>query len=321
MINFEIILWYFWHFFNVGYNVGKMPEEKEHQKFSCVKCNFVCCKKYNYDKHLLTLKHKILQNPTLKNAKNANYCEKIFECPYCEKKYKHSSSYYSHKKQCALLNNIESSEGKMLDVMAEQNQILMEQNKQLLEQHNDLKKMIVDICKNGTTNQYNSINSHNKTFNLQFFLNETCKDAMNLTDFVNSIQLQLTDLENVGKNGFVSGISNIIINNLQQLDITQRPVHCSDQKREIMYVKEENQWFNDSKEMPENQKLKKVIKQIAHKNICLISDWKSKYPDCIYSDSRKSDQYNHIIYESMSQNDENAEKIIKKIAKEVIIDK
>jgi hypothetical protein len=144
---------------------------------------------------------------------------------------------------------------------------------------------------------------------------------MNIMDFVNSIKLQLTDLENVGKNGFVAGISNIIMKNLKALDVTKRPVHCSDQKREIMYVKDENQWFNDSKEQPNNKKLTNAIKQIAHKNICMIPEWKAKYPDCIYSDSKKSDQYNHIMYESMDYNELNSEKIIKKIAKEVIIEK
>jgi hypothetical protein len=165
------------------------------------------------------------------------------------------------------------------------------------------------------------VNSNNKTFNLQVFLNETCKDAMNLTDFVNSLQIQLSDLEKVGKEGFVNGITNIIVKNLKALDVTMRPVHCSDQKREVVYVKDDNEWHNDSKELPENQKLKKAIKQVVHKNICMIPEWKKMYPDCIYAESRKSDLYNHIIYESMDHNETNSEKIIKKIAKEVVIDK
>ena len=306
------------------------PPKRAEKKY-CKYCDYICFKNSDMERHNLTLKHQ--------NAKNANsnanfgVAEKIeifYSCDFCEKKFKHASSLSIHKKKCENMkkiyeNNNLSTDNSFLQEETDKNSLNYSNDHELvlylLKQNKQLQEQIIDLCKNGTTNQYNSINSHNKTFNLQFFLNETCKDAMNLTDFVNSIQLQLTDLENVGKNGFVSGISNIIIQNLKQLDVTQRPVHCSDQKRETMYVKEENQWFNDSKEMPENQKLKKVIKQIAHKNICLISDWKSKYPDCIYSDSRKSDQYNHIIYESMSQNDKNDEKIIKKIAKEVIIDK
>jgi hypothetical protein len=194
----------------------------------------------------------------------------------------------------------------------------------LLNQNKQLQEQIIEMCKDKnhiTNNNHNMINSNNKTFNLQVFLNETCKDAMNLTDFVNSLQIQLSDLEKVGKDGFVNGISNIIVKNLKAMDITMRPVHCSDQKRETMYVKNDNQWHNDSKELPENQMLKKAIKQVVHKNICMIPEWKKLYPDCIYADSRKSDLYNHIMYESMDNNEANSEKIIKKIAREVGINK
>jgi hypothetical protein len=175
---------------------------------------------------------------------------------------------------------------------------------------------------NNTTNNTNINNSHNKTFNLQFFLNETCKDAMNIMDFVDSIKIQLTDIESIGQLGFVNGMSKLIIKNLKALDENMRPVHCSDPKRESLYVKDSNVW---EKEDSDNKKIKKAIKYISHKNICAIPEWKAKYPDCIYSDSKKSDQYNHIIIESMGgpgDNDsEKADKIVKKIAREVTIDK
>jgi hypothetical protein len=196
---------------------------------------------------------------------------------------------------------------------------------QLLNQNKQLQDQIIELCKdknsvitnNNTINNSNN-NSNNKTFNLQVFLNETCKDAMNIMDFVDSLQIQLSDLENVGRNGFVAGISDIILKNLRALDITQRPIHCSDQKREIVYIKDDNQWY---KEHPENEKLKKAIKYIAHKNTCLIKEWKAKYPDCGQSASRKSDLYNKIVYEAMSLDNANAEKIIKRIAKEIGIHK
>ena len=182
---------------------------------------------------------------------------------------------------------------------------------------------MLEVCKNNTVN--NSIvnnNSHNKTFNLQFFLNETCKDAMNIMDFVDSIKIQLTDIESIGELGFVNGISKLIIKNLKALDENMRPVHCSDPKRESLYVKDANVW---EKEDSENKKIKKAIKYISHKNICAIPEWKAKYPDCIYSDSKKSDQYNHIVIEAMGgagDNDsEKADKIVNKIAKEVTINK
>jgi hypothetical protein len=193
-----------------------------------------------------------------------------------------------------------------------------------LNQNNQLQQQVIEIYKNGINNITNSnVNSNNKTFNLQLFLNETCKDAMNITDFVDSLKLQISDLENVGKLGFVDGLSSIIVKSLKQLDVTKRPVHCSDSKRDVLYIKDENKW---EKENEENKKLKQAIKHIAHKNCKLIPEWKAKNPECIYSNSQKSDEYNKIVLESMGggpdiDNDSYENKIIKKIAKEVVIGK
>jgi hypothetical protein len=165
-------------------------------------------------------------------------------------------------------------------------------------------------------------NSHNKTFNLNVFLNEQCKDAMNIMEFVDSLKLQLVDLENVGKLGFVEGISNIIVKNLQALDVHKRPVHCSDSKREVMYIKDEDKW---EKENDEKLKLRKAIKRIANKNSRLLPVFKQKHPDCGKSESAFSDQYNKLIIEAMggsgNEDFDNENKIIKKIAKEVTINK
>jgi hypothetical protein len=169
---------------------------------------------------------------------------------------------------------------------------------------------------NTTNNSHNNINSNNKTFNLQIFLNETCKDAMNIMDFVDSIKIQLCDIESIGELGFVNGMSKLIIKHLNALDENMRPVHCNDPKRDSLYVKDANVW---EKEGTDNKKIKKAIKYISHKNICAIPEWKAKYPDCIYSDSKKSNQYNHIVIEAMGgpgdNDDEKADKIVKKIAK------
>jgi hypothetical protein len=171
-------------------------------------------------------------------------------------------------------------------------------------------------------NTNGNFNSNNKTFNLNVFLNENCKDAMNIMDFVDSLKLQLSDLENVGRLGYVEGISNIIVKNLKALDVHKRPVHCSDSKREVMYVKDEDKW---EKENEERKKLKKVIKKIADKNARLLPIFKKEHPDYNKASSKYSDQYNKIIVESMGgsgDNDEEKEdKIIRKIAKEVVIDK
>ena len=310
------------------------------QNFYCTFCPFVCSKQSNYDKHLLTRKHKNLINPNENpNEKNAEI--KIHNCE-CGKTYKHLSSLCSHKKKCFIgneeitnqkinnKNDLQTLTNIVLEIV-KNNEELQKQNQEfkdlLMKQSDSFQQSIIEICKNGTTTSniqnINNTNSHNKTFNLQVFLNETCKNAMNIMDFMDSIQLQLSDLEKVGQLGYVDGISDIIIKNLKALDVTERPVHCSDSKREVVYVKDENKW---EKENAESEKMRKAIKRVAHKNIQLIPEWKEKFPDCVYSNSTKSDQYNHIVIEAMggdykTDRKDSENRIIKKIAKEVVIDK
>jgi hypothetical protein len=174
----------------------------------------------------------------------------------------------------------------------------------------------MDILENGTTNinanNNNNTNSHNKAFNLNFFLNETCKNAMNITDFVDSIKLQLTDLMDIGELGYVEGISKIIVKNLNTLDETIRPIHCTDKKRETMYIKDEGQW---EKEDDNKTKLKNVVKKVANKNIRLLPAFREKYPDYNNSSKKISDTYDKIVIESMTSDEDKNSKIIKNISK------
>jgi len=232
----------------------------------------------------------------------------------CGKIYKYDSGYYRHKKFCSKEKNMQYENTEIPE--KELIMMLLKQNSKLIEQN-------AELVKNGvhnTTNSHN--NSHNKTFNLQFFLNETCKDAMNIMDFVDSIKLQLSDLERVGEIGYIEGISNIITTNLNALDVTQRPIHCTDKKREVLYIKDEDKW---EKEDEAKNKIRKVIKRVANKNCNLLTKFKEIHPDCGKSTSKFSDQYNKIIVESMGgsgNNDtEKEDKIIKNISKNVIIDK
>lgn len=199
--------------------------------------------------------------------------------------------------------------------------LVMKQNTTVQDTLVELSKQTINNNVIHQTNSHNTNNSHNTTnnsFNLQFFLNETCKNAMNISDFANSIKLQLSDLIRVGEVGYVEGISNIIVKNLNALDVTERPVHCTDKKREIMYIKDAGKWEKDKNE----QKLKKFIKHIAFKNQTLFAQFKAKYPDCNESDSRYSDQYSKIVIESLDDsNPEKEYKIIKKISKAVAIHK
>jgi len=281
-------------------------------KFFCKNCNFNTFNKKDYSRHLLTDKHKNIINPKSKNPKTH------FECN-CGKSYKHSSSLSAHKKKCTYIeesicieekNNTEELINYLMKENSEFKKLLIDQNKQLLE-----------LAKNGNNYNINN-NSHNKTFNLQFFLNETCKNAMNITDFVDSLNLQISDLENVGEVGYIEGISSIIIKNLNALDVTERPIHCTDKKRETMYIRDEDKW---EKEDEKRNKLHKMVKNVAFKNINLISDFQELHPDWKKINSKYSDQINKIIIESMGGKGNNEyekeEKIIKRVAKEVFVDK
>ena len=313
-----------------------MPENAENAEiFICEMCHFKCCKKSNYDKHLLTSKHKNRTNLNVLEQKNAN--EKNFSCKNCNKKYKARNSLWYHEKTCKMAENsynidnmdnliMETNCDKLYNDISDKDLIVMliKQNAELVKETTDFKNMMMKVIENGTNNTTNNTihtNSHNKAFNLNFFLNETCKDAMNIMDFVESIQLQLSDLEKVGELGYVEGISNIIVKNLKEMDVTQRPVHCTDKKRETIYIKDENKWEKDD----EKNKIRKMIKRVASKNQRLLLKFKELHPDCIKYHSKYSDQYNKLIVESMGgsgNNDlEKEDKIIRNIAKNVVVDK
>jgi hypothetical protein len=249
-----------------------------------------------------------------------------FICPNCSKKYKDNSGLWRHKKKCIEKEKeMESNELNEQNESVELIKYLMKENSEFKQMIIEQNKQMIEMSKNNSVtnnNNNNNINSHNKSFNLNFFLNETCKDAMNIMDFVDSIKIQLCDLENVGKLGYVEGISKIIVRNLNSLDETKRPVHCTDTKREVMYVKDEDKW---EKENENKQKMRKVIKHVTHKNSKLIKEFKAKYQGCEKSSSKYSDQYDKLIIEAMGgkgDNDvEKEDKIIRNIAKTVTIDK
>jgi len=301
-----------------------MEKNAENAEFLyCYDCDFKCCKKSNYDKHLLTQKHKNRTNLSNLEQKNAEKTQ-LFVCKVCKKKYNARNSLWYHEKKC---ETSIFTENKIIDHNTNDKDklimMIIKQNSELIKETSEFKNIMLKVLENGTTNNSNNTttNSHNKSFNLQFFLNETCKDAMNIMDFVDSIKLQLSDLEKVGEIGYVDGISNIIVKNLKELDITKRPIHCADKKREILYVKDEDKWEKDD----DKKKLRKVIKRVASKNQRLLLKFKEEHPDCGNSSSKYSDQHNKIIVESMGGSGDNdlekEEKIIRKITKEVVIDK
>ena len=310
-------------------SIAKIAKIAKNQQYECIKCNYITLNRYDFKKHCQTIKHKheiiVDDNSILVENKIS---QKQYICPNCQKNYKDNSGLWKHKKTCKnILSEDPNTYTTSLSSQITPELILtvLEQNKELTNLVFEQNKAIIELTKHGQGNTIisnNNINSNNKTFNLQFFLNETCKDAMNITDFVDSLKLQLADLENVGRVGFVEGISSIIVKNLQALDVHKRPVHCADKKREVIYIKDEDKW---EKEDEEKNKMRKVIKKVACKNQRLLSKYKEEHPGCNYSESKYSDQYSKIVIEAMGgagDNDvEKEDKIIQKIAKEVVIDK
>jgi hypothetical protein len=291
--------------------------EKVALKFVCKNCHYETSKKSSYDKHLLTVKHSVSLAGDIGDAtcdiKVAKSC--LLICEKCNKSYNSRNGLWKHKKIC---KNDDSND-------INNNTELV---KYLMKENSELKNMVLDVCKSikpieqNQINCNNTINSNNKSFNLNVFLNETCKDAMNIMEFIDSLKIQLSDLENVGKLGYVQGMTKIIINNLNLLDENKRPVHCTDSKREVLYVKDENKW---EKENEEKKQLRKMIKHVTHKNTKLLKEFKIKYPGCENSESKYSVTYDKLFVEAFGgkgDNEyENDNKIIRNIAKHVIIDK
>jgi len=293
---------------------------KKPQEFVCEKCDFISSNKKDYSRHLQTKKHKTNNFQCLSNnlpPKNP------FECD-CGKIYKDYSGLWRHKKKCE--NDTEKNVCSLIESKTNEITELKEIMKYLMKENSEMKTLMMEVIKTGTnvTNNNNNshnttTNSHNKAFNLQFFLNETCKDAMNIGEFVDSLKIQLSDLEHIGEAGYIEGISNIIVKNLKDLDVTKRPVHCTDKKRETVYIKDNNIWEKD-----ENKShMHKLIKKVVSKNTKMFAKFKEAHPDCLTYHSKYSEQYNKIIYESMGgkgdDDDMKNEKIIKNVLKEVVV--
>ena len=297
--------------------------------FLCEKCNYECSKKSDYTKHCLTRKHLL----TTTGEKVQPKSRLTVTCS-CGRLYTHRSSLFNHKKKCTIHNQTENSIIVATDAGSMEESAFMKTELtqltsmviELMKSNNELQKQMIEVCKttsitHNNNNNINNINSHNKTFNLQFFLNEQCKDAMNLSDFANSFDLQLSDLESVGELGYVDGITKIIVDKLNSMDVYKRPMHCSDAKREIIYVKDENVW---TKEEKDNPKLRQAIKNVSFRNMKLVYNWSNAYPESKDNQTKLNDKYMTLVIESTGGKGpiiESENKIMRRIAKEILIDK
>ena len=305
--------------------------------FICEACDYNTSIKTNYDKHILTRKHTMTTSGLPKsNPHIVCECGKSFSC---------RQNIYRHKKKCTstplpepipfipspIPSQHASSEDMQMTLILElvkQNQefknLLIQQSNQMMDQN----KTMIEVAKtsqinNNTINNTTTSNSHNKTFNLNFFLNETCKDAMNMKDFIKSLEMSFSELEKMGEIGFAEGMSRLFVDRLNKLDITKRPIHCSDVKREIIHIKDDNKWERDNANL---DRLRKIIKQLTHKNILRVDDWKTANAGCTEYNSRKNGQYLKIHLQAIGpvEDDEvkrDFGKIIRRVAETTAIDK
>ena len=296
-------------------------------KFRCISCDYSTSHKSHYDKHLVTQKHISVTNTYNILQKVPESAVKFYTC-LCGKKYTHRQSLHTHKKTCQVIekNTEETPKSTEENITIEISEKKPENPQQMnenfiiefIKQNQEFQKQFLEAIKN---NIGTHTNSHNK-FNLNVFLNETCKDACNITDFVSGIKLGFKDFESFGTSGYVNSISNIFIRELQDLDVTKRPIHCSDLKREVIHVKDNDAWVKDE----EKKHMKRAIKLIEHKNIKMVPDWLKANPKADDITTKKHDEYMKILDNSMGEikdedNERNYEKIIKNVSKKILIEK
>jgi hypothetical protein len=290
--------------------------------FNCEKCDFKCSKQSNWSTHLLTRKH---QNRMKLNEKNEINAAPSFVCKKCSRSYKARNSLWYHENKCSsnivvndkinadLIERILEDRQRILDDNAELRNFIIEQSKLTT----DTVNKAIDLCK--PVNNNTTINNNNQRFNINVFLNETCKDAINFSDFVKNIQITYEDLENNARLGFVNGISKIFLDNLKQLDVNERPIHCTDVKRETMYIKDENIWTKQS----DDEKLQKAIQTVSYRGMGKLAEWKQENPEYKDCNSDFSQKCLDIQLQTLAGSERGVyyPKVIHTLARETIVEK
>jgi hypothetical protein len=307
--------------------LNKNPKNT-HKQFDCKICIFKCSNKKDYNRHLNTAKHQRLSdvnNTCISNATNT------FKC-VCGKIYKQLSGLSRHKRCCNHImqnhnvntefgnndNNHDIVQTMMHLIKQNQNLIVSNQEfKQLLFEQN---QTIIELSKKDTTTN-NTITNNNQKFNLNVFLNTTCKDAMNMSEFIENMEVQFEDIENIGRDGYVTGMTNMIMSRIKNLEVTKRPMHCTDLKRETIYIKDNNVWEKDDN----NTKFHNMIQCIAHKNYAILPAWREKNPDCLNSDTSKFEFCIKMMTNLLGDAGEGQikldNKVIRNLSKHIIVDK
>ena len=292
---------------NEAINLENIPKNTA-KKYVCELCDYNTINKKDFNKHNFTRKHITKQNEEI-NTENVN-----FLCN-CGINFNNRSSLLEHKNKCSQpINQPPNTNLITPEIVVE----LLNDHKELLKDNKEMKQIIIDLVKNGTNNTINNnTNNINNTFNLNLFLNETCKDAINMPDFINSINVTFDDLIEMGELGYVGGLTKIVTSKLKELDITQRPIHCTDKKRDTLHIKENGKWEKDDGKI----KIRKVIGNVSNKYVKLLPDYQKSHPDCHNSDSKTSDKYHKSVIAVMDGGDDNKDKIINNISKVVTVEK
>ena len=302
------------------------------KKNVCEYCDYSCSKESDFKKHLATPKHEKTMNGIKMAINGKELFAEEYNCNICQKNYKTHSGLWKHAKKCIQPAPIpapatnETDKDNIIELLIEEHKDFKNLILEMMKSNADLQTKMLEVCKNSNmtinNNNTNNKNSHHKTFNMQIFLNEHCKDAMNIKDFADSFQLQISDLEKVGNLGYVDGISDIIIKKLNDMDVCKRPIHCSDTKRDTMYVHADDVW---TKENSDHDQVRALVQRITAKNIRLIPIWQDMYPNSRNNMHKLNDTYMSLTRQAMGgfggTIPENETKIIKKIAKSVFIDK
>lgn len=289
--------------------------------FQCEICDFQCSRKNDWNRHLMTAKHK--KNVVICHTTDTTKIQPlVFRCE-CGKEYNHRASLHNHKKKCQkVAKSVKVAEEENEESKEEENQsisdIRHEYEVKLLKQENRHLKEMLEVKGNNMINSNNTTNNNTMNFNIQYFLNEQCKDALNLTDFINSLQVQLEDLEYTTDNGHVKGITNIFQNALNKLSVEQRPMHCTDLKRDVLYIKDNDEWKKDE----DKGMMKSAVNKVVDKNLSNSEKWLDKHPDVFTPGSRDSNRYIKMTENSLGTGEEKeTNKVMKNIMKEVLVDK
>ena len=297
--------------------------------FECIKCAFTTSNKKDYSRHLSTAKHKKFTECTHFTPKNPT----AHICDICEKQYKSRMGLWKHKQKCVtnekeiMIQSQELEETILntenpnnFDTMME----LIKQNQEFKELIVEQNKQLIELAQKPTTlNNHNQTIHNNQKFNLNFFLNEQCKDAINMSDFLEGMTLDLEDLTETGRLGYVGGISRIFINKLRELDTYKRPLHCTDMKRETLYIRENDEW---SKEENSKQTLNSIVNRVANKNCKTIQQWTDEHPDYIVMDSPENQEFMKLSQAILGgfgeqESKQFQDKVVKNVIKEVMVSK